>query len=550
MRKFTLSFIALMCAIFISQNAMAANEEKVLFSETFETDLGKFKEELAAGPASIWQWFFIQKKAFADAGGVETDSRLIAPETALLSNNVVTLNYTAMEFADLANQFGLSVRTAGGEWTEIALENADNTGTETTAEFAIPSSFNNKAVEIAIRYNAANGIILVSNFVVKGSEGGDVAEKADAAIAYDVTEMSCTIGEEFTAPVLANPNNLAVTYSSSDMAVATVDETGAVTVLGEGVTTIKAVSAETDAFKAGAASYVLTVSKAGDEAGMKEIFSATFENGLDNFKEEITAGANNIWQWFFAQKMAYADAGGVKSDSRLVSPEVTLLSNNVVSLNYIAMEFTDLATQFGLSVRKIGGEWTEIALPNADNTGALTSVEFAIPAEFDNQIVEIGLRYNASAGILLASNFVVKGKDGGVNPGQKADPELSFDAAEVTYDMNSTESYYGPALNNPYNVVVKFASSDGSVAAVSEDGGVFLITGEGFTEITATSVETDEYRVGRAKYVLQVTNIPTGIEGVAAQSINDGKIYDLQGRRVNKLEKGIFIINGKKVVIK
>lgn len=42
----------------------------------------------------------------------------------------------------------------------------------------------------------------------------------------------------------------------------------------------------------------------------------------------------------------------------------------------------------------------------------------------------------------------------------------------------------------------------------------------------------------------------TGIEEVSTEKINDGKIFDLQGRRVYNPDKGIYIVNGKKVIMK
>lgn len=42
----------------------------------------------------------------------------------------------------------------------------------------------------------------------------------------------------------------------------------------------------------------------------------------------------------------------------------------------------------------------------------------------------------------------------------------------------------------------------------------------------------------------------TGIQKVSAQGKNDGIYYDLSGRRVEKPSKGVFIVNGKKVIIK
>ena len=41
----------------------------------------------------------------------------------------------------------------------------------------------------------------------------------------------------------------------------------------------------------------------------------------------------------------------------------------------------------------------------------------------------------------------------------------------------------------------------------------------------------------------------TGIEQIATEQ-GDQKVYNLQGIRLNKAEKGINIINGKKVMVK
>lgn len=65
---------------------------------------------------------------------------------------------------------------------------------------------------------------------------------------------------EFTTPKLTNPNKLAVTYASSNEDVATVDaNTGVVTLMGVGSTTITASSVKTETYAAGSASYTLNV---------------------------------------------------------------------------------------------------------------------------------------------------------------------------------------------------------------------------------------------------------------------------------------------------
>ena len=84
-----------------------------------------------------------------------------------------------------------------------------------------------------------------------GLSFGDPAPTVDADL-YKPTE--------FTTPKLTNPNKLAVTYSSLNEAVATVDaNTGVVTLVGVGSTTITASSEKTADYSAGFASYTLNV---------------------------------------------------------------------------------------------------------------------------------------------------------------------------------------------------------------------------------------------------------------------------------------------------
>lgn len=86
--------------------------------------------------------------------------------------------------------------------------------------------------------------------------------KADAGLDFAESTVSAVLGQPFTAPVLSNPNGLAVTYSSANEDVATVDAAGNVTLVGAGTTTITAASEATDKYNAGRASYILKVSKA------------------------------------------------------------------------------------------------------------------------------------------------------------------------------------------------------------------------------------------------------------------------------------------------
>ena len=86
------------------------------------------------------------------------------------------------------------------------------------------------------------------------------SDKAAAEISFEETSYEVNLGESFTAPELTNPNQLEVTYASSNTDVATVNETsGEVTIVAAGQTTITATFAGNDEYEAGTASYTLTV---------------------------------------------------------------------------------------------------------------------------------------------------------------------------------------------------------------------------------------------------------------------------------------------------
>lgn len=57
-------------------------------------------------------------------------------------------------------------------------------------------------------------------------------------------------------------------------------------------------------------------------------------------------------------------------------------------------------------------------------------------------------------------------------------------------------------------------------------------------------------QIGELRMYPLVDNVSTAINGVAADKVSTTIIYDLQGRKVTKMTKGVYIVNGKKVVKK
>lgn len=118
---------------------------------------------------------------------------------------------------------------------------------------------------------------------------GASVPKKGTGLAYAVTDVAKTYGDTGFTNELTNPNSLAVSYSSSDTGVATVNSsTGAVTIVKAGTTRISATFAGNEDYTAGSAYYDLTVSKASTglayavETVTKNVGDANFTNLLTN----------------------------------------------------------------------------------------------------------------------------------------------------------------------------------------------------------------------------------------------------------------------------
>lgn len=103
-----------------------------------------------------------------------------------------------------------------------------------------------------------------------GNTGGETPEPGlqERNLAFSSTTATATVGDDFAEPTLNGATD-GVTYSSSNTSVATVNETtGEVTLVAAGETTITATAAADATYKAGTASYTLTVSAAQGGAKM------------------------------------------------------------------------------------------------------------------------------------------------------------------------------------------------------------------------------------------------------------------------------------------
>ena len=77
------------------------------------------------------------------------------------------------------------------------------------------------------------------------------------------------------------------------------------------------------------------------------------------------------------------------------------------------------------------------------------------------------------------------------------------------------------------------------------------LTVKGVTSNEAIVVTDGKFTMPADAVTINATfKVSTGINAVKADALKDAQIYNLQGVRVDKAQKGLYIVNGRKVVIK
>ncbi|MBQ6209761.1 MAG: Ig-like domain-containing protein [Prevotella sp.] len=447
---------------------------------------------------------------------------------------------------------------------------------------------------------------------------------ADAELAYPVDAFTATIDEENEFPVLENPNELEVTYKSSNEEVATIDAEGNITLVAAGETTITATSEETDAFKAGEASYVLDVIDIVSNEGncyvkvtssddivdgtyiiVCEEGSLAFNGGLEtldatnnnidvtilgdkviatdevdaaSFTIEFAEEGYGLDSRIFTIKSASglyigntSDSNGLKSGTTPYATNITIDEDgnaNIMSAvshlrfnaasNQMRFRFyksSSYTNQKAIQLyRKV--QLDEITVPvTIGSTGYATlyygtvaldipdGVTASIVTAVDDKVIvfsDIDGIIPASTGVVLQGEpgnyeFVVDPTYDGAVPGNNL-----LNGSDVKATTEGGDLYY------------KLTVKNGEVGFYwgADEGAAFEnVAHKAYLALPAGASNAKFFIIGKdGSVVSDDAGLVDGINEVQAESAQE--YYNLNGVRVNTLRKGIYIVGGKKVIIK
>ncbi len=476
-----------------------------------------------------------------------------------------------------------------------------------------------------LRYNPNNSNPIFSCYGETATTGTAVriykkattdVPKDPAGLEYSAEEFTYTIGgENGDFPTLSNPNNLSVSYSSSDESVATINDNGEVNIVAAGETTIKASTEGDDTHKPGSASYVLTVKevfasktyelvtnanvlKAGDNIiivspsndyamstvqanNYRGITAATLK---EDFTIESTAdmaaitlgGEQGAWTLSTNGGYLYAPGGGnfLRTAAELpeLGGEATITINaegnaeilfnaeddrNSIRYNASSTRFScynptstsmplvriyrEVSDEVEVEITAAGYATMYYGTKNLQVPAGVTAKTYTV----DNTGMKVSKTYTANDIIPAGTGVVIEGEAGIYSFAVNGTTASTTDPNNMLLGSDDVITTVGPDEDGSYLFYILSTNSEGNEVGFyfkNEEGAAF------------TNAPHKAYLAVPAEMAASFYSFDSGSDGInnVVTNVNaNNDVYSLSGVRMNgKLNKGIYIKNGKKVVIK
>lgn len=579
------------------------------YEESFGSNIGKFVIEDTNLPGDltyVWNhdsYGYMKASAFKSNTAYASESWLVSPIIDLTEhtgNTDFSFDHATNYFTSVETDATVWVREENGEWSKLNnITYPETMGWTFVSSGTVDlSSYIGKKIQIGFKYisTSANA----GTWEVKNVKIGQV--KAEPELSFSANSYTATLGEDNTFPELQNPNNLDVTYRVANESVATIDETtGEITLVAAGQTTVYAEFAGNDEYKEGSASYTLIVKEksiAGTDkfelvtdastladgdviilVGSNEskyYALSTTQNNNNRSAEVVSVEADGtiipgstVQQitledgWYFNVGNGYLYAAGgnknnylrtegtaddkAKATIAIANNEATILFQGSVERNL--MRFNPNISNNNPLFSCYASDSNTGSLPQiyrkvkATETVTITDAKYATyVAPFNCTIAEGATVYKVTAigeskvtlekvtGAIPAGDAVVVNGEKGEYAVTKAESasELSGNLLKAATE-NITDITGKYVLANGNNGVGFYPVTSGTIAK-----------GKGYLEV-ATGAGAKFYGFGGDE---------TGINDINVDVNANDAIYSISGQRLQKLQRGINIVNGKKIVVK
>ncbi len=426
--------------------------------------------------------------------------------------------------------------------------------------------------------------------------------KANPDLTYSEESVTINKGEEFTAPELYKTEsfNETIAYESSNTAVATISNTGEVT-LGHvaGIATIIASFSGNSSWAASSASYTLTVN---DPDNPMTTINFGFNNVAIN-ETSITGNdsENNNWtittvgtsSFTNAKTDNFSQVGSNNKPATSITFTTTLSTSIYPTYDITAFSanFGGFSETAGKVTLKVGETVVGEGNLNGDKDVVITSTSSATGNTLTVTITGIKAAVKCYSISYLAMPFVEMNQYGLMSyafdknldftgSGLKAYAVTGINGNELTMtEVTAAKAGEGLMLEGkPGNHTVLKASTEpaavsgnmlvGLTAATEvqqvQDVYTTFILANGADGVNWYMLAEDRYtlkansaylkltadQIPASRSLTMVFGDPSGIENVNRQAVNNNQYFDLSGRRVAQPTKGLYIVNGKKVYIK
>ena len=337
--------------------------------------------------------------------------------------------------------------------------------------------------------------------------------KSDPNLAFtgitgDVTKQ---LSEGSYSSVATTASDATITYSSSDQEVATIDQSGLVTLVAGGTTVIKAEVAETATYDASSVEYTLTVV---DPALIKTFAKVTsgavtdgkyiivYQNGNDA-TSVMAMNSTNTKDYFEYSEINLTD-GKIVTDNQSIIWDITTESdgNYSISNNGIYVAYNGSTSTSGGNNAYADSEYATERAGWRIEYDAEQDVFLFKNAEVEARILQFNTNANQGRFACYRSEqgkITLYKLESGKQAVTVAFNEVSgnkelFFAEGITYNSAATATPERP---------ITYSSSNQDVATISTEG-IVTVVGPGTTIIKAIAAGDDTYEEGAAQYTLTV----------------------------------------------